>query len=122
MKRNLVLLNIALLATAGLLSWTLLGQWRQFEAEHRPDRPDSASPAATAASKGPLPPTFASSFAAIVDHHLFNLDRSNDLPEELSDGPQVELPPAPVLMGMMGIGGEEVALMVPGGSGSSGGL
>lgn len=122
MKRNLVLLNIALLAHAGLLAWSLLGQWRQFEAEHAPDRPDSASPAAAPASPGPPPPTFASSFAAIVDHHLFNLDRSNDLPEELAEGPRVELPPAPVLMGMMGIGGEEVALMVPGGSGSSGGL
>lgn len=122
MKRNLVLLNVALLATAGLLAWSLLGQWRQFEAEHALDRPDSASPAAAPASQGPPPPTFASSFAAIVDHHLFNLDRSNDLPEELAEGPQVELPPAPVLMGMMGIGGEEVALMVPGGSGSSGGL
>ena len=122
MKRKLVLLNIALLATAGLLAWSLLGQWRQFEAEHRMDRPDPGSGSPSAASEGPPPPTFASSFAAIVDHHLFNLDRSNDLPEELSDGPQEELPPAPVLMGMMGIGEEEVALMVPGGSGSSGGL
>ena len=120
MKKNLVLLNVALLATAGLLAWSLLGQWRQFEAEHRLDRPDSGSPATAPHSQGPPPPTFASSFAAIVDHHLFNLDRSNDLPEELSEGPQVELPPMPVLMGMMGIGGEEVALMVPGGSGGSG--
>ncbi len=122
MKRNLVLLNIALLATAGLLAWTLLGQWRQFEAEHGLDRPSPGSQETAAASRGPVPPTFAASFAAIVDHHLFNLDRSNDLPEELSEGPQVDLPPAPVLMGMMGIGGEEVALMVSGGSGSSGGL
>ena len=122
MKRKLVLLNIALLATAGLLAWSLLGQWRQFEAEHGLDRPDPGSGSPSAASEGPPPPTFASSFAAIVDHHLFNLDRSNDLPEELSDQPQEELHPAPVLMGMMGLGGEEVALMVPGGSGSSGGL
>ncbi len=122
MKRKLVLLNIALLATAGLLAWTLLGQWRQFEAEHRMDRPGPGSGSPSAASEGPAPPTFASSFAAIVDHHLFNLDRSNDLPEELSDGPQEVLHPAPVLMGMMGLGGKEVALMVPGSSGSSGGL
>ncbi|MCY3756102.1 MAG: hypothetical protein OXG96_00100 [Acidobacteria bacterium] len=122
MKRNLVLLNLALLAGAGLLSWTLLGQWRQFEAEHRLDRPDSGSRQTAADPEGPPPLSFASSFAAIVDHHLFNPDRSNDLPEELADGPQEELQPAPVLMGMMGLGAEEVALMVSGASGRSGGL
>ena len=122
MKRNLVLLNVALLAGAGLLAWTLLGQWRQFEAEHRPNRPGPGSQEAAADPQRPAAPSFARSFAAIVDHHLFNLDRSNELPEEVSDGPQEELHPAPVLMGMMGLGREEVALMVPGRSGSSGGL
>ena len=122
MKRNLVLLNVALLAAAGLLAWTLLGQWRQFEAEHGLDRPSPGSQETAADSEGPPPPSFASSFAAIVDHHLFNPDRSNDLPEELADGPQEALHPAPVLMGMMGLGAEEVALMVPGRSGSSSGL
>lgn len=122
MKRNLVLLNVALLAAAGLLAWTLLGQWRQFEAEHGLVRPSPGSQETAAPSRGPVPPTFASSFAAIVNHHLFNLDRSNDLPEELADGPQEALLPAPVLMGMMGLGAEEVALMVPGRSVGSGGL
>lgn len=122
MKRNLVLLNVALLAGAGLLAWTLLGQWRQFEAEHGLDRPSPGSQETAADSEGSPPPSFASSFAAIVDHHLFNPDRSNDLPEELTDGPQEELHPAPVLMGMMGLGTEEVALMVSGGSGGSSGL
>ena len=120
MKRNRILLNLALAATAGLLAWSLVGQGRRFEAEHGPDRPDPEPPPA-AASEGPPPPPFASSFAAIVDHHLFNLDRSNDLPEELPEDTREERP-LPVLMGMMGLGGEEVALMVPGGSGSSGGL
>lgn len=122
MKRNLVLLNVALLATAGLLAWTLYGQWRQFEAEHGLDRPSPGSQEAAADSEGPASPSFARSFAAIVDHHLFNLDRSNELPQELSDQARQELQPVPVLMGMMGLGGEEVALMVPGRSGSSGGL
>ena len=120
MKRNRILLNLALAATAGLLAWSLVGQGRRFEAEHGPARPDPEPPPA-AASEGPPPPPFASSFAAIVDHHLFNLDRGNDLPEELPEDTREERP-LPVLMGMMGLGGEEVALMVPGGSGSSGGL
>ena len=122
MKRNLILVNLALLAIAGLLAWSLAGQWRQFEAEHGLDRPSPGSRAAAADSEGPASPASASSYAAIVDHHLFNLDRSNDLPEEDLDEAADDLGPVPVLMGMMGIGGEEVALMVPGGSGGSGSL
>ncbi len=122
MKRNLVLVNLALLAAAGLLAWSLVGQWRRFEAEHRLDRPGPGSQEAAAAGERAALPVPVSGFAAIVDHHLFNLDRSNDLPEEPADESRQERQPAPVLMGMMGLGGEEVALMVPGGSGSSGGL
>ena len=121
MKRNLILVNVGLLATAALLAWSLVGQWRQFEAEHRLDRPSPEPLAEAADSQGPASPA-AAGFAAIVDHHLFNLDRSNDLPQDPSDRPRVESRPPPVLMGTMGLGGEEVALMVPGASGSSGGL
>lgn len=112
MKRNLVLLNVALMAAAGLLAWTLVGQWRQFEAEHGLDRPSPGSQEAAAASRGPAPPTFASSFAAIVDHHLFNPDRHNNLPEEPSEAPPAAPERLPVLMGTMGVGGEDYALMV----------
>ncbi|MDE2758088.1 MAG: hypothetical protein OXI92_16255, partial [Acidobacteriota bacterium] len=122
MKRNLILVNLVLLATAGLLAWSLLGQWRQFEAEHRLEGPDPGSQEAAAASERPALSPSASAFAAIVDHHLFNQDRSNELPQEYEDQSLQELRPVPVLMGMMGIGGQEVALMVSGGSGSSGGL
>ena len=112
MKRNLVLVNLALLAAAGLLAWSLVGQWRQFEDEHRLDRPGPGSRETAAAGERAASPVPVSGFAAIVDHHLFNLDRSNDLPEEPSEAPPTAPERLPVLMGTLGIGGEDVALMV----------
>lgn len=113
MKRRTVRLNLALLGTAILLVYLLVGKWRQFEAEHRLEPPNPGPRAVAGDSGGAASPASASSFAAIVDHHLFNRDRNNDLSQE----PPVELPeappgPLPILMGTMGIGGEAYALMV----------
>ena len=113
MKRSLVRMNLALLGTAILLAYLLVGKWRQFEAEHRLEPPNPGPRAVAGGSGRAASPASASSFAAIVDHHLFNLDRNNDLPQE----PAVELQEAPagrlpILMGTMGIGGEDYALMV----------
>ena len=119
MKRSLILLNLALVGAALLLGFTLVGQWRQFEAKHGRDLPHRRAGEAPGDSDGPASPASASSFAAIVDYHLFNPDRNNDLPQELSDEPPQALRPLPVLMGTMGISGEDYALMVPGGPGSS---
>jgi len=121
-KRSLILLNVALMGAAILLGYTLVGQWRQFEAEHSPDRSGSGARAESDGSDGPASPISASSFAAIVDHHLFHLDRNNDLSGEPSDEPPEAFRPLPVLMGTMGVSGEDYALMVPGGPGNSGGL
>ena len=122
MKRNLVLVNLTLLGIAILLGYALLGKWRQFEAEHRLDLPNPGSRAAAGHSQGPASPASASGFTAIVDHHLFNPDRSNHLPRELVAEPEEVLRPLPVLMGTMGLGREDFALMLPGGSRPSGSL
>ena len=53
---------------------------------------------------------------------LFHPDRHNDFPEEATEDAEESLGPAPVLMGTMGIGGQDLALMVSRGSRSSGGL
>ncbi|MDE2666979.1 MAG: hypothetical protein OXI69_12590 [Acidobacteriota bacterium] len=119
MKRSLILLNVALMGAAILLGYTLVDQWRQFEAEHGRGRSSSGTRAESDGSDGPTSPVSASSFAAIVDHHLFHLDRNNDLSEEPSDEPPGAFRPLPVLMGTMGISGEDYALMVPGGPGNS---
>ena len=122
MKRNLVLVNLTLLGIAILLGYALVGKWRQFEAEHRLDLPNPGSRPAAGHSEGPASPASASGFTAIVDHHLFNPDRSNHLPQELTAEPEEVLRPVPVLMGTMGLGGEDFALMLPGGSRRSGSL
>lgn len=122
MKRSLILLNVALLGTVILMGYTLVGQWHRFEAEHRPGVSNSGARAASGGSDGPASPASASSFAAIVDHHLFSPDRNNDLPDGLTDEPPEALRSPPVLMGTMEISGEDYALMVPVGPGKSGRL
>ena len=123
MKRSFVLVNLGLLAVAALLLYAVVGQWRQFEAEHRLERLKAEPRAAAGDSGRSFSPGTPLSFAAIVDHHLFNPDRSNDLPQEPAGQPlEAVKQPVPVLMGTVGIGGEDYALMVSGKSRSSGGL
>ena len=117
MKRRTVQINLALLGLAALWVTLLAGNRGPFEAEHRPDPPGPA-----AASPGSASPASASDAAAIAGHHLFHLDRHNDFPEEATEDAGEALGPAPVLMGTIGIGGQDVALMVSRGSRSSGGL
>ena len=120
MKRRTVQINLALLGLAALWVTLLAGNRGPFEAERRLDGP--APGAAAAASPGSASPASASDAAAIAGHHLFHLDRHNELPEEATEEAKESLGPAPVLMGTMGIGGEDLALMVSRGSRSSGGL
>ena len=119
MKRRTVQINLALLGLAALWVTLLAGNRGPFEAEHRPDPP---APGAAAASPGSASPASASDAAAIAGHHLFHPDRHNDFPEEATEDAEESLGPAPVLMGTMGIGGQDLALMVSRGSRSSGGL
>ena len=119
MKRRTVQINLALLGLAALWVTLLAGNRGPFEAERRPDPP---APGAAASSPGSASPASASDAAAIAGHHLFHPDRHNDFPEEAVEEPEEQLGPAPVLMGTMGIGGQDLALMVSRGSRSSGGL
>ncbi len=121
MKRRTVQVNLLLLALAALWVYVLAANWNAVEDRDRLDAPEPG-PEATAASGRPSFRGSATDAAAIADHHLFHSDRNNDLPEEAMDEQEGQLRPAPVLMGTMGIGGEEVALMVSGSSRSSGGL
>ena len=118
-KRRTVQINLALLGLAALWVTLLAGNRGPFEAERRPDPP---APGAAAASPGAASPASASDAAAIAGHHLFHPDRHNDFPEEATEDAGESLGPAPVLMGTMGIGGQDDALMVSRGSRSSGGL
>ena len=121
MKRRTVQANLALLGLAALWVYLLAGNRGAFEGEGDLDAP-RPEPEVASASSGPASPASASDAAAIADHHLFHPDRHNDLPGEAAEEAAEALGPAPVLMGTMGIGGEKFALMVSGGSRSSGGL
>lgn len=121
MKRRAVQVNLLLLALAALWVYVLADNWSAVEGQDSLDA-RGPGPEATAASSRPSFPVSASDAAAIAGHHLFHPDRHNDLPEEAVEEQEGQLRPAPVLMGTMEIGGEEVALMVSGGSGRSGGL
>ena len=121
MKRRTVQVNLLLLGLAALWVYLLADNWGMAEGEGPLDSPGPA-PEATAASGRPGSPISAADAGAIADHHLFHSDRHNDLPEEAVEEQEGLLRPAPVLMGTMGIGGEDVALMVSGASRSSGGL
>lgn len=121
MKRRTVQVNLLLLGLAALWIYVLADNWSAGDEQDRPDVP-GPGPEASAASGRPAFRASSADAAAIAGHHLFHSDRHNDLPEEAVEEQEGPLRPAPVLMGTMGIGGEEVALMVSGSSRSSGGL
>ena len=113
MKRRTVQVNLVLLGLAALWVYLLAGGWGGGEVGQRLGTSESG-PRTVAASPRPASPGSPSDAAAIADHHLFHADRHNDLPEEDSEAPETVSLRLPVLMGTMGFGGEDYALMVSG--------
>ena len=111
MKRRTVQVNLVLVMLAALWVYLLADNRGRFEAGQRPD-PSGPGPAATTAFPRPVSPVSSSDAAAVADHHLFHVDRHNDLPEEDSEAPETVSLRLPVLMGTMGFGGDDYALMV----------
>jgi len=115
MKRNWILLNLALCAIALLLTFQLKKHWQAYRKSHNSAQ---IQPQATQPSR---PPGFVSrqatppNYSAIVDKHLFNLERNNVIPVDAPppSEPKV-LAPKPILMGTMGLAGNTYALMVSG--------
>lgn len=113
MKRRTVQVNLLLVGLAALWVYLLADNRGRFDAGQRLD-PSGPGPGATAASPRPASPGSSSDAAAIADHHLFHVDRHNDLPEEDSEAMETVPERLPVLMGTMGFGREDFALMVSG--------
>ncbi|MBM3801033.1 MAG: hypothetical protein FJW26_01850 [Acidimicrobiia bacterium] len=115
MNRNWMLLNIALCSTALLLGYELRKQWRAYRIAH-----DSAKLQPQGAAAFQRPPSAPGSvvppnYSAIVDKHLFNLERNNLVPPEPEPAAAMKvLAPRPILMGTMGLSGSSYALMVSG--------
>ncbi len=120
MKRNWMLLNLALCVVALWLGYQLKKQWRAYSDTHSSAKiqPPRLSPSQLPAnvSKGNVVPNYSS----IVDQHLFNLERNNAIPvdPQATAEPKV-LAPKPILMGTMGLAGSTYALMVSGSGGDS---
>ena len=109
-KRKLIFLNLILIGVALLLFHHLYSQRNQFWASHNLSilnpKPDVASAAQNPVAK----PASVTSYVAIVDNNLFALDRNNIIPLE----PQsVVNKPKPILTGILGFGGQDLALMLP---------
>ncbi len=104
MKRNWMLLNLALCVVALSLGYQLKKQWRAYSDTHSSAKiqPPRLSPSQLPAnvSKGNVVPNYSS----IVDQHLFNLERNNVIPADpqATTAPKV-LAPKPILMGTMGL-------------------
>ena len=114
MKRSLVLLNLALLGIIVLLGYFLIQRWGQFEVEQRLALLKPGAQLLANNPEGSLSPVVPSSFAPIVDHHLFNLDRNNYIPQDPKPTLEQVIPgPVPILMGTVGISDRVYALMIP---------
>jgi len=120
MNRNWMLLNLVLFVTASLLAFQLRKQWKTYHASHNAGRiqPQStqAMQSAGHAPKLLSPPNY----SAIVDKHMFNLERNNVVPVDPPPPSESKVvAPKPILMGTMGLAGSNYALMVSGAGGVS---
>ena len=110
-RKNLILLNLLLVGTALLMFLYLNRQRNQFWASYNLSifnpKPDGASVAQNPGAK-PVP---VASYVAIVDNNLFTLDRNNVIPQD----PEASVvnKPKPILTGILGFGGQDLALMLP---------
>ena len=106
-------MNLALCATALLLAYQFRRQWRAYRVSH------NLAQIQPQTSQTPQIPGRGSrqetpNYSAIVDKHLFNLERNNVVPIDPPPPEAKLLGPKPILMGTMGMAGSTYALMVSG--------
>ena len=108
MTRRLLLLNLALLAAAGLLGWQLKREWSEAKAREQALRRYHIKPA-PAPSMPPLPavaPFEAAAYSEVAQKNLFSRDRNPDvIVDPPPPPPQKPVPPFPVARGVMLWGG-----------------
>jgi hypothetical protein len=115
MKRNLIILNLALLFLMVFLLQQLKSQWIQFAQFHQTQRLTPHSPEGKkGANKSAQSPAGTNDFFAIVNQDLFASDRTNLIPPEPPPPPppKKDLPPKPILSGIFRLGERDSALMV----------
>jgi hypothetical protein len=113
MKRDLVLANVALFATALFIGHQLKSQWIQFGVENNLQAFEAKKEQAPVGTKAVVQPREVSNYGGIVESLLFSPDRNNVV---LADPalPVAQQPkPKPILTGIVGLGAYDIALMLP---------
>lgn len=104
MRRSLLLLNLVLLAAAGLLGYRLNVEWKNYRSRvswvygpaHAEQPTNAAAPASTATLEN---------WAEIIARNVFSAERTNALASASA------APPEPVVFGTMNLGSGPIALM-----------
>ena len=114
MKRKLIALNLALVATISVASWRLRDNWvaaRErdraiLQARLKPQPPPLVVP--TVAAR----PVAATAYATIAEKMLFSKDRNPSVVVEVAAPPKPKpMPPMPVLYGVMNLADGTTAIM-----------
>ena len=113
MKRNLILGNLILLASALLMGLRLKSQWNEFWAHNNLQTSNANNEPVPAGAKSGRQVAGVVNYGAIVENLLFTPDRNNvvvvDPAVAVADRPK----PRPVLTGIVGLGSYDIALMLP---------
>ncbi|MCU1274785.1 MAG: hypothetical protein JWO48_2216 [Bryobacterales bacterium] len=114
MKRKLIALNLALIATISVAAWRLRDDWvaaRErdraiLQARLKPQLPPLVVPTA------PARPVAATAYATIAEKMLFSKDRNPSVVVEVAPPPKPKpMPPMPVLYGVMNLADGTTAIM-----------
>jgi hypothetical protein len=113
MKKNLILINLVLLAVSVVLAQKLRSDWARFQIENNLAHLKPVKGATAPGSPSADQPVGVTNYSTIVDKHLFAQDRNNIIPPEPPPEEHAKkLGPKPLLMGIMDLGEEQFAWMV----------
>ena len=112
MRKNLLLLSLLLLGLTVFLASQLRVQWRKYQSEHNLALLDPKMDQKNPAQKPSSTAAEVANYSAIVDRNLFNTDRNSVIPPEPTTTTK-SVGPKPILMGMLGLGDSQFALMIP---------
>lgn len=113
MKRDLILANFVLLATALFMGYHLKSQWVQFSSQNNLQAFEGKKEQAPAGTKPGTQPREVSNYGALVENLLFNPDRNSVVVADPAVTVAQQPKPKPVLTGIVGLGAYDIALMLP---------
>jgi hypothetical protein len=113
MKRDLILANFALLATALFMAYHLKRQWVQFSAQNNLQAFEDKKGQAPPGTKPGVQPREVANYGAIVESLLFYPDRNGVVVADPAVAVAERLKPKPILTGIVGLGAYDIALMLP---------